>query len=140
MKYYSFFSEAKLDTFNLNIWYIILAVIICMSFLFLLNLGLNKGVITCQCGQNVEKVDTISCYLCDKNVNKVSQNSIFSYISNCPMSSTVCLFVFQPQWKDGSHRRSCVNKKKAILDRMPRPLEVNCPTCKQVRYSVVSSF
>ena len=69
--------DSDLETFSLNIWYILLAVVISMSLLFLLNLALNKGMMmTCKfhCGdcEPMEKTETIPCYLCDKNVNKVN--------------------------------------------------------------------
>ena len=77
------FSDSDLETFSLNIWYIILAVVISMSFLFVLNFALTKGMVTCQCHCGgcdecqtitIEKSETIPCYLCDKNVNKVTKN------------------------------------------------------------------
>ena len=76
----SFFNilDSDLETFSLNIWYILLAVVISMTLLFLLNLALNKGLMvncpTFHCGecQPIEKTETIPCYLCDKNVNKVN--------------------------------------------------------------------
>ena len=51
--------------------------------------------------------ETEICYLCDKKVSTA-------------------------HWNDGSHRRHCSTKKKSDLDRMPRPLEVTCPTCQTV--------
>ena len=53
------------------------------------------------------KQETEVCYLCDKKVSTA-------------------------HWNDGSHRRHCSTKKKSDLDRMPRPLEVTCPTCQTV--------
>lgn len=98
----------RLETFPLNVWYMGLAVVIAVIVLFLINLVLSKDLFACNCDcGGLKEKDTIPCYLCDKRVS-------------------------MGQWNDGSHRRSCANKKRAALERMPRPLEVNCPNCRQV--------
>lgn len=74
----SIFLDAELETFSLNIWYIVLGGVISVSFLFLLNLVLSQGVritwFQCQCQsrQETRKKEGVTCYLCDKKVSKVS--------------------------------------------------------------------
>ena len=100
-------------------WYLLLAVVISLVLIFLLNFALDNEIIKCNedgsclinksacIRQPIEKEETEVCYLCDKKVST-------------------------SHWKDGSHRRHCLTKKKTDLDRMPRPLEVTCPTCQTV--------
>ena len=42
------------------------------------------------------------------------------------------LTFFQLKWNDGSHRRSCAIKKRVLLERMAKPLELHCPSCHSV--------
>ena len=71
-------SEVHLETFRLNTWYLVLAVIICLGLLFLLNFALTNELLTCDCKSlelNTKKdsKDCINCYLCDKSVSMVSK-------------------------------------------------------------------
>ena len=113
------FSDEELETFPLNIWYVLLAAVISISLLFLLNFVLSQEMISCHCSKTdewrVEKESNVHCYLCDKKVSK-------------------------EQWTDGSHRKSCASKRRGMLERLPRPLEVNCPNCIQVIYSLTLNW
>ena len=49
------------------------------------------------------------------------------------------MILLQNSWEDGSHRRLCSNKKKSVLENLPRPLEVNCPKCLAVSLLLIIS-
>jgi hypothetical protein len=67
-----FFTDARLETFPLNIWYILLAVVVAIVVLFLFNYALTEEMIACGNCQRAEK-ETVPCYLCDKKVSKVKE-------------------------------------------------------------------
>ena len=46
------------------------------------------------------------------------------------------LTFFQLKWNDGSHRRSCAIKKRVLLERMAKPLELHCPNCHSVHFII----
>ena len=116
LKWFFTFSDSDLETFSLNIWYIILAVVISMSFLFVLNFALTKGMVTCQCHCGgcdecqtitIEKSETIPCYLCDKNVNKVTKKlDAFSIILE-----NVLIFTEGSMERRFSSEKLCEQKK-----------------------------
>ena len=84
------FSDERLETFPINIWYLLLAVIISSIFIFLLNFALTNEMINCDCQPwNLDPIinrDAEMCYVCDKNVSKVRNNNSalvkLSFLSN----------------------------------------------------------
>ena len=77
---YVMISEIHLETFRLNLYWLVLVVIFCLGLIFLLNFALtNNELLTCDCKSlelNTKKdsKDCVNCYLCDKPVSMVSKS------------------------------------------------------------------
>ena len=71
-------------------------------------------------------------YLCQKSTDKDSPN----YPGASSEGYTKCYLclgkIRQSRWEDGSHRKSCIQENRRMVETMPQPYPVNCPNCFQL--------